>query len=162
MREPGHKFDDSIVMTYAQYFRTMFSRTVSMIRAFETAFGKEEVTTVLTEWSERIGQGMSPSGIESFEEFKDYWKKTLASDNWEKILTCEFEKESDSVLACKYTECLWAKTMKDMNAEDLGYILFCYPDFAMATAMHPHLMLERSRTLMQGDALCDHTYSWKS
>jgi hypothetical protein len=109
-----------------------------------------------------MGAEMAQSGIDNFTAFKDYWKQTLESENWKKILTCVFVRESDSVLECKYTECLWAKTMKDMNAEDLGYIMFCHPDFAMAKAMHPQLKLERTRTLMQGDELCDHMYSWES
>ncbi|MBY8997988.1 MAG: hypothetical protein KGD60_09660 [Candidatus Thorarchaeota archaeon] len=44
--EDTHKFDDTLVMTYAQYFRSMFSRSISMIRAFEAEFGKEKVEEV--------------------------------------------------------------------------------------------------------------------
>lgn len=162
MADEKHKFDRSLVLTYAEYFRTMTSRTVSIIRAFETAFGKEEVRRVLTKWSERVGQESAPKSIRDFEGFKRYWKSTLESENWSSILTCAFPEESETKLVCRYSECLWAKTMKDLDAEDIGYTLFCHPDFAMAKAIHPKLRLERSQTLMERHGFCDHTYYWDS
>ena len=59
------------------------------------------------------------------------------------------------------TECLWAKTFKELNAADIGYILCCRPDFAIARAYHPNIRLKRTKTLMQGDSYCNHTYYWK-
>ena len=155
-----HKFDDTLVMTYAQHFRSMFSRSISMIRAFEAEFGKERVKEVLTKWSERVGSESAPKGIEDFAGFKEFWKTTLESENWKKILSCSFRSDTDSRLECEYTECLYSQTMKDMNAQDLGYILFCHPDFAMAETINSSLKLERTKTLMQGDDYCDHVYSW--
>ena len=131
-----------------------------MIRAFEDAFGKEKVKEVLIEWSERSGRETAPKEIESFEGFQEFWKTTLSSENWNKILTCSFPKETGTRLECAYTECLYAQTMKEMNAQDLGYILFCHPDFVIAEAINPRLKLERTKTLMQGDEYCDHAYSW--
>ncbi len=160
MANKTHKFDRSFVMTYAEYFHAMTSRTVSIIRDFETAFGKEEVERVLTEWSERVGQELAPKNISDFAGFKEYWKSTLESENWSNILTCSFTEESEKKLACRYSECLWAKTLKDLDAEDIGYILFCHPDFAMAKAIHPNLRLERSRTIMQDHGFCNHTFFW--
>ncbi|MFW9802434.1 MAG: L-2-amino-thiazoline-4-carboxylic acid hydrolase [Candidatus Thorarchaeota archaeon] len=160
MNEGNHKFNDKLVMTYAQYFKAMTSRAVSIIRAFESAFGREDVHRVLKDWSENAARKMAPDSIADFQKFKNYWKTTLESENWSKILTCEFLEESNKKLACKYYECLWAETMKDMNTEDIGYILFCHPDFEMVKAIHPNLRLERSRTLMEGDEFCDHTFYW--
>ena len=156
----NHKFDDTLVMTYAQHFRSMFSRSISIIRAFEEEFGKERVEEVLTRWSEQAGCDGTTKEIDSFSEFKDYWKTTLESENWKKVLTCSFPKETETELKCEYSECLFAKTMKDMDAQDLGYIIFCHPDFAIAESMHPSLKLERTKTIMQGDTCCDHEYSW--
>ena len=160
MKDSDHKFNDTLVMTYTQYFRTMTSRTISLIRMFQEAFGSEEVQKVLVKWSEKVGESMVTSSIVSFSEFKNHWKNTLESENWAKTVTCSFLKETDRLLACKYTECLWAETMKDMDAQDIGYTLFCYPDFAMAKTMNPKLNLKRTMTLMQGDEFCDHVYEW--
>ncbi|MFW9851105.1 MAG: L-2-amino-thiazoline-4-carboxylic acid hydrolase [Candidatus Thorarchaeota archaeon] len=160
MKEENHKFNDTLVMTYTQYFRAMTSRIVSIIRAFETAFGKDEVHRVLREWSEDTARKTAPDSITDFQGFKDYWKSTLESENWSKVLTCTFPEDSEKRFACKYTECLWAETMKDMNTEDIGYILLCHPDFEMVKAIHPNLRLERSKTLMEGHDYCDHEFSW--
>jgi len=41
--EDTHKFDETLEMTYTQYFRSMYSRPISMIRALEADFGKKKV-----------------------------------------------------------------------------------------------------------------------
>jgi len=50
---------------------------------------------------------------------------------------------------------------KEMKATDLGYVLNCQPDFAYAKACHPNVKLKRTKTLMQGDNYCDHTFYWE-
>lgn len=160
LKDKNHKFHDNLMMTYSQYFRTQFSRVISIIRALEAKFGSDEVRDVLIDWAERFACDSVRSTFDDFSSFKQYWKSTLESENWEKILTCSFPEESDARLECNYSECLWAETMKDMNSEDIGYILFCHGDFAMTKAMSPNLRLERTKTLMQGDNFCDHIYYW--
>jgi uncharacterized protein involved in tellurium resistance len=54
-----------------------------------------------------------------------------------------------------------AEIMKYMDTQDIGYTLFCHPDFAMARAMNQNFDLERIKTLMQGDDFCDHKYKWE-
>ena len=48
-----------------------------------------------------------------------------------------------------------------MNALDLGYIMFCQVDFAMAQAYHPKIKVKRTKTFMQGDSHCDFAYYWE-
>ena len=58
-------------------------------------------------------------------------------------------------------ECLWAKTFEDMEDKELGYVICCKGDFAMAPAVSPKLSLKRTKTLMQGDECCDHEWCWE-
>ncbi|MHA2222675.1 MAG: L-2-amino-thiazoline-4-carboxylic acid hydrolase [Candidatus Thorarchaeota archaeon] len=97
----------------------------------------------------------------SFEEFKEYWKAASKDHYFANSVTIEFPHETESELQCKYTECLFAKTFRDLGAADLGKILVCDPDFTFAQTLSPHLYLERTKTLMEGHDCCDHRYYWK-
>jgi hypothetical protein len=99
--------------------------------------------------------------IKNFEDFKAIEKDENASPFWSHVLTFTYTEETPKKLALHVTECLWTKTFKEMNATDLGYIIFCQPDFAYAQACHPKIKMRRTKTLMQGDGYCDHTYCWE-
>ena len=88
-------------------------------------------------------------------------KEKDKSPFWTHVLTATYPEETPVKLSSHTTECLWAKTFKEMNATELGYILICRPDFAKARACHPKIRLKRTKTLMQGDSYCNHTWYWK-
>ena len=167
MGDNTHKFDETISITYAKYFHSMSTYAVGIIRALENAFGKDSVHKVIKEWAEyTFGEKQkhkmerTENPISTFEDFKTQWKEATETDYWTHVVTVSFPEDSDQKLECRYTECLWAKTMKDLNAEDIGYIICCHPDFAITKATHPKLRLERTKTLMQGDDYCNHTFFW--
>ncbi|MFX0107201.1 MAG: L-2-amino-thiazoline-4-carboxylic acid hydrolase [Candidatus Hodarchaeota archaeon] len=161
-QDAHHKFETPIQLTYEQHFQAVFRNFISFLKTLESKIGKEEVTSILKEWSTQrgceIAKGME---VTDFEHFKKLWKATTTNDYFSHVITVEFPEESDSQLACKYTECLYAKILKELEAEEFGYIMLCHPDFSMAEGMHPNLGLERTKTLMQGHDCCDHRYLWK-
>lgn len=65
-------------------------------------------------------------------------------------------EDTPQAFEVKITECLWAKTYRDFNAADLGYILSCYPDYASTKAFNPKMRMIQTKTLMQGDDCCNH------
>jgi hypothetical protein len=168
MGEEKHKFNDKIPITYTRYFHSIASYSVGIIRALEEAFGKENVHKVIKEWAEytfrekqKRKMETTNNPIASFEDFKNQWKSAANTDYWTHVVTVSFPEDSDQKLECRYTECLWAKTMKGLDAEDIGYLVCCHPDFAIAEVTHPKLRLERTKTLMQGDDYCNHTFLWR-
>jgi len=167
-KEKTHKFQEKMQgeMTYEQYFQSLYMGTVELARAFEKAIGKEKAQEITKKAAEEAGvrgikQLVSMKPIESFEDFKLMIKGTNASPLMSHVLTVSYTDEEPKKLSCEITECLWAKIFKDVNAADLGYIICCNPDFATAKAYHPNIKLKRTKTLMQGDSCCDHTYYWK-
>ncbi|MHA2179642.1 MAG: L-2-amino-thiazoline-4-carboxylic acid hydrolase [Candidatus Thorarchaeota archaeon] len=76
-------------------------------------------------------------------------------------MTVEFPHETNTELHCKYSECLFAKTFRELGAEDLGLIIGCEADHIFIQTMNPNLRLERSKTLMEGHDQCNHTFSWE-
>ncbi len=74
------------------------------------------------------------------------------------VVTYKFVEETDKAAEARITECLWAKTFREMDAADIGYATICYPDFAAVPAFNPKLKLTRTKTLMQGHNCCNHRW----
>jgi len=73
----------------------------------------------------------------------------------------EFEtvEESDTLLRNEVTHCDYAEFMKSVGAQDLGELLICDGDFAMADELG--LDLERTTTCMAGQGKCNFCYHIK-
>lgn len=71
---------------------------------------------------------------------------------WNNVLDIQVLENSSSTRIYKITNCLWAKIFREANAEDFGYALICYGDYAIAKAENK--TLERDKTLMQGHDCC--------
>lgn len=74
----------------------------------------------------------------------------------------EFEtlEQTDALLRNQVTHCDYAEFMEQIGARDLGELLICNGDFAMADELG--LKLERSKTCMNGDGQCDFCYHVKA
>ncbi len=74
----------------------------------------------------------------------------------------EFEtlEQTDTLLRNQVTHCDYAEFMEQIGARDLGELLICNGDFAMADQLG--LKLERSKTCMNGDGQCDFCYHVKA
>ena len=74
----------------------------------------------------------------------------------------EFEtiEQTDTMLRNSVTHCDYAEFMEQIGARDLGTLLICDGDFAMADELG--LKLERTKTCMAGDGQCNFCYHVKS
>lgn len=68
-------------------------------------------------------------------------------------------EQTDTLLRNTVTHCDYADFMERIGARDLGTLLICDSDFAMADELG--LELERGRTCMAGDGFCDFCYRVK-
>ena len=73
----------------------------------------------------------------------------------------EFEtvEKSDTILRNEVTHCDYAEFMKGIGAQDLGELLICDGDYAMADELG--LTLERTTTCMAGQGKCNFCYHVK-
>lgn len=73
----------------------------------------------------------------------------------------EFEtlEQTDTLLRNQVNHCDYAEFMEQIGARDLGELLICDGDFAMADELG--LRLERTKTCMNGDGMCDFCYHVK-
>jgi hypothetical protein len=166
-KKTPHKFQEKFELTYEQYFREVFGPIVHLARELERVLGREKAFEIIRKAGERYAvewtrKQMAEKGpIKNFEDFKAFVKEEDKSQFWSHALTLTYAEETPKKIVYRITECLWAKTFKEMNAADLGYIMICHSDFATAQAYHPKIKLKRTKTLMQGDSYCDHTYYWE-
>ena len=67
-----------------------------------------------------------------------------------------FLRRDDDHFDMNVTRCAYAELMERLGARDIGPLLICNADFAMAE--RAGLELERTQTRMQGAAHCDFRY----
>ena len=166
-KKTPHKFQEKMELTYERYFHARYDGMVQLVREFERVLGREKAFEIVGKNREKVGlehirKQMAERGpIKNFEDFKAFVKEEQRSPFWSHAVTVTYPEETPKKFVIRITECLIAKTFKEMNATDLGYTMCCHSDFATTQAYHPKIKLRRTKTLMQGDSHCDQTYYWE-
>ncbi len=158
---PKHKFQQDAGLSVAQVFSFAYVPQIGVLRGIEKEMGSEKFASLL----KRIIDEDTEKGFAEFA--KKAGRNDLAAFTgrfrqkggmFDKTLTFEIVEDTPKAFEVKVTECLWAKTYRDANAGDLGYLLSCYGDYASARGFNPKMRMIRTKTLMQGDAFCNHRY----
>jgi len=150
-------------LTYEEYMRSQYSGVITLAKELEMSIGKEKAREILsrvylkefTEWAKGLAE---ETPINTMEDFTSMNRRIFTSSRshimeiTEATLTSYRERD---------TSCIFAKVCRDLDAADLGYVMFCATDFPLAKVFNPRLRLERTRTLMQGDDCCDFHYTWE-
>jgi len=76
-------------------------------------------------------------------------------------LDYEVVKQAPDAFEVNVTGCRYAKFYNELGAPELGFLLVCSSDFAMAEGFGPDVQLTRTRTIMQGASHCDFRYALK-
>jgi len=157
--KPKHKFQDKSDMSFEQVFRFGFRPFVGILRVLSTKPGYEKLLEVLPEVSSQLfatNIRNRKTQDRSLQSYTEYLKKP--DHFWKNAITAEIVEDTPTAFGVKVTECLWAKTFREVNAADIGYACICHPDFATATAFNPKMKMERTKTLMQGHDCCNHRW----
>lgn len=160
---PGqkHKFLEDSGMSFSDVFNMAYAAPLPIWRGLEREIGSEKLVSLLKGVIDELGTR------ESAEQAKKLGKNDLAAFTqdfrrpnpfWQHVLTYQVVADTPKAFEIKVTECLWAKTLREAKAGDLGYILSCYGDFAFVQGFNPKMKLIRTKTLMQGDEFCNHRY----
>lgn len=162
------KFETKIELTMKQYYLDMHSKLVSFIRELEQVLGKDQTHQIVSDWAEKnsvnnIKEVISAveKQIKNFDDVKvllRQWVDDLNENNMESV---EITEETSTKSICYVSECIYAKIFNELDASDLGVLLYCKHDFATTPEIHPNLGLKREKTLMQNHACCDFEYYWK-
>lgn len=129
---------------------------IKILRDLEKQFNKEQIKETLHQLLKKVTS--------------ENWHK-LALDNgkndlrsyidllWTKksgLQWTERQEGNKTIMHCTY--CPYMQEYVNQNATDWGYELLCRTDYYMLEGFNPKIKFERTKTLIQGDEYCNHTY----
>jgi hypothetical protein len=156
-----HKFLMDSGLSFAETFIVAYLGPITIWRGLEAEIGREKLHEMMKrviDLAARQQNAKSPKKAGK-NDLATYTQNFRKPDRfWQNVLTYQVIEDTPQAFEVKITECLWAKTYRDVNAGDLGYILSCYADFASAAAFNPKMRMIRTKTLMQGDDCCNNRY----
>ena len=117
----------------------------------------------------------SDEAIDVIKQFVDHWIKSYENpENYTNTMKEYLEnswlsffknwKTHDAVIGmpdehtviCKITKCRWHEIMKDLDFNpEVLFATICYSDFQQRKISNPGFQLTRTKTLVQGDEMCD-------
>jgi hypothetical protein len=159
-----HKFLEDSNMTFEEVFDFAFKSLIPVLQGLAQELGEdrflEALKKVAFECALKAGQDTARQlPCNDFAAFNASAKEP--SRFGKHILTLEIVEDTPQAVEVKVTECLWAKTFREMGAAEIGYSLICYRDYADCQGFNPSITMIRSKTLMQGDDYCNHRFVWE-
>ena len=79
----------------------------------------------------------------------------------EDALDYQVIEQSRDAFAIDVTGCRYAEFYRELGEPELGFLLVCSADFAVAEGVGPDVRLTRTQTIMEGASHCDFRY-WRS
>jgi hypothetical protein len=130
---------------------------IPLVRAMEAELGRERAHRLVREALDTANREM----VAKRGSLLDI--PTLAAEfaGFGEGVRYEFEtlEQTETLLRNRVTHCDYAEFMQSIGARDLGELLICNGDFAMADELG--LELERTKTCMAGDGECNFCYHLK-
>ncbi len=144
--------DNSRVSLYNR-ITIMASALVPVVRAFEKEFGEEQTRQIVGEALKDIGRGWGEAINQIDGDGRgDRLTKGLSGFQEDDALDYDILKQDDDAYDFDVTRCRYAQFMDGIGAKDLGPLLICNLDHAMAEALG--MTLEREQTIMTGNPRC--------
>ncbi len=159
-----HKFLEDSNLTFQEVFDFAYKGLIPVLQGLAKELGEERFFEVLKKvvFESSLKAGQDTARQLPCNDFAAFNASMREPSHFGKhILTLEIIEDTPQTVEVKVTECLWAKTFREMGAADLGYRLICYRDYADCQGFNPKITLTRSKTLMQGDDCCNHRFVWE-
>jgi hypothetical protein len=135
---------------------------IPMVQAFQRAFGKERANEVAREVIRELARqdgdrwaGQFGRDLHALQKVAELWSAGGALEI--ETVAAAGERLDFNVKRCRYAE-----LFQELGLPELGALIHCSRDFAMAEGFSPDIKLERTQTLMQGASHCDFRFSRKS
>jgi predicted ArsR family transcriptional regulator len=152
-----------MTITHLERRRIEAGVLIPMIQAFQRAFGKERANEVAREairelaredgrrWAAQFG-----GDLQALQKVAALWSAGGALEI-QPLPAAAGERLEFNVTRCRYAE-----LFQELGLPELGALIHCSRDFAMAEGFSGELELKRTQTLMQGASHCDFRFKAKS
>ena len=157
-----HKFDEELPpLTLRQYFSRQLSTGLEPLMAIREEIGEEKLIRILEGYSFARGaeQGKEDSEAREVTDFHNY-NERFRSGQMDRIITFTIVEDTAEAFEIKVTECALADPIQEADAGLIGNAWLCHEDYGHANGYNPKIKLIRDKTLVKGDAYCNHRYEW--
>jgi hypothetical protein len=125
-------------------------------QALVARFGPEVVATIKGYTEAQAQKGFEAMKLDS--RGLDAVKKLLWDGLDPKDFTVEVVEDRPTRLSYRVRRCFLAEAWRSANAQELGFAYNCAWDFGFCRGLNPEMKFTRTKTLMQGDDCCNHSY----
>ena len=154
------KYLEDSGMTVEEVFKFAYGSLVPVMESIAKDIGREKLLKLLekagAENYSRMVTAMAKDypnrGMTSFVKMMD--GMMASTPIYQKSLAYEVTEFTDKVYEAKYTLCLPAKILREMNVADIGYALECSSSDAMVKAFNPKMKSTFVKNMMKGDTVC--------
>ena len=154
-------------MSYQDLFSFTYSRYIPVLKNLRNQVGKEKFLEMLEKATyesafqrSEASMKQEPNLNRDIVTLMSYMKKP--SPLYQHALTYKILKDTEKEAEMSITECLWAKTFRELDAGDIGYALVCHGDVGSIQAFNPQITFTRPKLLMKGDSECLFQYRMKA
>ena len=135
----------------------------ALIKGFAKEFGPEKTYSVAEKiiCKDAVSAGKKLSEKYSGNSLNELLK--IVEEVWAKDDTMEIKnlRLGPTCLQFDVTRCGYAEMYERLGIKELGSILSCCRDFAFMDGFNPEIQLVRTKTIMEGDDICDFCYKTK-
>jgi hypothetical protein len=109
--------------------------------------------------------------VESYRRVAEQWAQSKEDKNIGQMMASAFKtyaagdaldyqvrEQSKDAFAIDVTRCRYAEFYQELGEPELGFLLVCSADFAVAEGVGSDVALTRTQTIMQGASHCDFRY----
>lgn len=156
-----NKFLEGSDMTFQDVFDFAYKGLIPVLQGLAKELGEDQFMKALKKvvFESSLEAGQETARQLPSNDFAAFTALAREPSHFGKhILSREIVEDTSEAFEVKITECLWAKTFREMDAAEIGYLLICHRDYADCQGFNPTITMMRSKTLMQGDGFCNHRY----
>ena len=130
-----------------------------VVDALSAEFGREAVLKIVSETiidiarkqGQELAEAMGGNDAASFARSLEAWTRGGA-------LEIEVGQQSDAEFDFDVKRCRYAEMYRDLGIPELGAVLSCNRDYALAEGFAPDANLTRTQTILGGAECCDFRY----
>jgi hypothetical protein len=153
--DPISAANEQVILALLQRkMQTAASVGVRLLHAMEERFGTEarQVVRDLIRQQQPTPRPHTADPETDLHAFcADLEQGCAGSHSWERVI------DAPDRIGYHFTRCMWAEVYRELGEPELGAVI-CASDEPAVKSHNPQLGFSRTRTLMQGDTLCNHVF----
>lgn len=151
--------EQELKAAYARWIQHAMVERAGLFKKLVAEHGPEILATVAQHTSDQARDAMQAAELErrDLQGVLDALWNNVGED-----LDVTIEERTPTRLVMRVTHCVWAEMFRAQDAANVGFAFFCAYDEGFCQGLNPAITFTRTKTLMQGDDCCDHTYELSS